>query len=688
MNFPASFAGTRALAGRRALAWALCSSATFGCAEASPGSPSASATVEPTTPPPPPALGGGCQATDQTFARRAILALLGRHPSGQGEVEAIEQAIQEIRRVDDTQSDPLSARRTVARALMQDEGYFERWSDFFMDALKVARTGTKSLETCYGSPRAEAYDAGALARYVRDHDASANEPPGGEFTMNELLRSALALDDLSVLYRSHLFAMMSRHINGNASPDELELARRNDYGAGFEAAYTSRNLTCLGCHNSQFSVTQSSDPELNRFWPVPGLFEQSLFGSSTGVLPQAEGDPPGSDLLRTRSMFRVNGVVDEAGTAPYGWDGARCGRFRIPESDDPLVVDTYFGSVRGLRASVWDLERSLHRGVDALAAHGLQPASDTSISDPDTAFAYLVALTIVEEVWVETVGSGLTIAHHFPRTQDQRDLLARLTNRFVASHFSLKTLLSDIVSEPAFNLPPPSTDCLATPYSLPRLFNPWSDAEQDASRRGNSSADTIFPISPRPLRKSLHRALGWPAYPEYPAQGSNEEALQLALGFALRDAEPGQRGLDFQGRLAWEAAYGACAPQAADDFIAQLAERALTPPRRTVLAALAALKDRLVGMPTVFASERPKLEALLGTSLDSPAPDDVEAKLRSVCGVLIASPQFQLGGLEAPDARGVPTLAPAAASVPASCRRLEGLLVEVGASHELSCSGE
>jgi hypothetical protein len=100
------------------------------------------------------------------------------------------------------------------------------------------------------------------------------------------------------------------------------------------------------------------------------------------------------------------------------------------------------------------------------------------------------------------------------------------------------------------NLLPPSAACPGKPYGLPRVFDPWTDAEQDPEKRGNSPADAVFPISPRPLRKALHFALPWPPYPEYPEAGSGEEALQLALGFALRDSEQGQRALGFQGRLA------------------------------------------------------------------------------------------------------------------------------------------
>lgn len=643
-------------------------------------------------------LGAACAAGDQAFVRRAFLAILGRRPLGQGEVAAVEAALAGVREQTPSADDTPSARRVVVRALMQEPGFRQRWADFFMDTLKVARSGPKSLEACYGAPSAEPFDTGELARFVRDHDAaSADVPPVSGFSMNELLRSALELDDLSVPYRAHLFAMLSQQLTGNASVQELELARRNDFGAAFEATYTNRNLECLPCHNSDFSVTADTDPELNRFWPVPGSFERALFGAATGRHPAEEAAASGSDLLRSRSMFRVLGVVNSGGRAPFGWDAARCGSFAVPSDDDPLGVDTYFGSVRGRRASVWALESSLRRGVEALAfdadaepepegtlpPEGAAPAWD--LSDPDAAFAYLVGLNIVERVWTETVGTSLTVAHHFPRTSVQRDLLFGLTNAFVKSHFSLKRLLLDIVSQPVFNQLPPSAGC-GEPYALPRVFDAWSDAEERPEMRGNSLGDAVFPLSPRVLRRSLHTALGWPGYPEYPAAGSSEESLQLALGFALRDSEPGQRALDFQGRLAWESAYGACSPLAAGDFVSTLAQQAFAAEAATLRDAFVALKDRLLGSSAVSDSERAHVEALLGTSLDSRVPDDLESKLRVLCGVLLATPQFQLGGVVAGDTAEVPSLTPSEASRAASCERLGAAWLASATPYELRCA--
>src|SRR5262249_15613509 len=129
------------------------------------------------------------------------------------------------------------AKRVVVEALMNENAFRERWSDFLMDALHVVRIETKSLETCYGPVNPNAIDNGALAAWVRDNDRGEVNPPLFSFNMGQLLSSALALDDLSVLYRAHLFAMLSAPIDGaNVDFYAMERIRRQDFGAVFDAA--------------------------------------------------------------------------------------------------------------------------------------------------------------------------------------------------------------------------------------------------------------------------------------------------------------------------------------------------------------------------------------------------------------------------------------------------------------------
>jgi len=631
-----------------------------------------------------------CDAGERAFVRRASVALLGQRLPSQAASDAFVDILGQIRA---DSGDTGAARRTLAAAMMQSPAFTARWSDFFKDALRVARTSTKSQAACYGTTASTgAWDGGALARSVRDRDANTTDPAHLGFSMQQLLPSVLALDDLSVLYRANLFAMLGKPLTGNAPELDLEIARRIDFGAAFEASYTSRDIVCLGCHNSEFSVTFSSDAATNRFWPVPGFFERALFGASTAM--HADGTSKGGDVERARGMLRYAGVASPAGTAPFGWDAAKCGAFMVPTVDDPLAVDTYFGSVRsteldpthGRRASVWDLERSLHRGVDGLAEHGLSRSGTGELASPDEAFAYLVALTIGEKVWTEVIGSPLTAAHHFPRTQAQRDILMALGDGLARSHFSLKGLLLDILSHPAFNALAPSAGCGGQPYALPRWFDAWTDQEPAPEARGNSPADGVFALSPRLLRRLLYDALQWPMFPEYPAANSAEETLQIALGSYLRDGEPGRRELDFQGRLSWEAAYGACpAPAGGDDFITALLQAAQATPTASIADVVAALKDRLIGDARIRDAERVPLEHLLGSSLDAPSSTAVEAPLRRVCGALLASPWFLLGGVTPADVPSPPLLTPPSASYAASCERLRTDLAASGWHGTISC---
>ena len=641
-----------------------------------------------------------CQSSDQAWIRRAILAVSGRRPWGQAEINAHEDVLKGIRLAgggDPAKPPPAGkdlepARRLVVRAMMEEGAFRERWSDFVMDALHTVRIETKSQESCYGGPSPSAVDDGSLAVWVRDHDSTAQSPPLAGFTMGDLLSSALELDDLSVVYRGHLFAMMSLPIQGaNVDFLAMERIRRQDFGAVFDSAYIHRDVVCLSCHNSEFSVTQDDDPKKNRAWPVAGLFELSLFGSSNGKHPPDEAATKGTDELRAHSMLRVADVVGD-GTAPYGWSSV-CGLFSVPQAPDPLNVDTYFGSIKstpadptkGLHASVWDLEASLHRGVDRLAAHGLHRLPGDELADPDEAFAYLVAENIVERAWAEIMGSRLTIANYFARTAVQRDILQGLTEHFVAAHFSLKTLILDILAHPAFNLKAPDEGCGVAAYELPNVFDPWTTSDDEPSKRGNSPADGVFAISARPLVRSLHAAMEWPARPEFPGD-DDETSFQSAVGLFLKDADPGYRGLDFQGRLTWEATYGGCPNLSGNDLISKIVTRSGVVAGATVGDGIIALKDRLTGEPAIDPTvEKPALEALIGAPLTSADLGDLDAQLRIVCGVLVSTPQLMLGGIAPRDTRDIPRLTPADITYQGTCGYLAAYLAGAGTPYVVTC---
>ncbi len=689
-----------------------------------------------------------CDGTDQAFVRQATLALLGRRPHSQAEVNVYADLMAAVRGLADADADadadsdadadadadaeidagPAPAatpdpREVAARALMD------------MDALQVPRIEEQSQRPCYGASARDAGEGiadGSLARFARDNAPQESEAPGGRFTMLDILRSALHLDDLSIVYRAHLFALVARPIPAaNVPPVQAELARREDFGLLFDATYLDRDLVCLACHNSEASVTFSPDPALNRHWPMPGLFETAIYGEATGIEPE-----------RAHAPFRHGGLLVDPLAAdavrPWGWDGA-CGAFApVGLAPDPAGIDGKLASLTGDRLTVFDLEAALARGFASLADRGLVLDATNAIADPDAAMSYLVAATIVEGVWREVIGTPLTIANHFPRNQPARDLLTRLTGDFIASRYSLRELLVDIVTSDYFNRRPPDAGCGAGPYDMPAVYDPWVTADPDPARRMNGPGDAVVALSPRVLLRAAHDALEWPrplsyAFPEDVAEielciatytceemsalcarngvccdayqvacadppagresASDMRAFERGIGVFLKHGEKGFRGLDFQARLVFEDAFGSCvSPGQQPDFIARLVARASATPAATVEDVVAALKDRLVGQAGVArdggasgTSELAAIEAVYGAAIATPATAvaEVEAKTRALCGVLLSSPLFLLGGLAPPDASTVPLLTPEEASYRATCASLSER--ELAAGLVLTC---
>lgn len=590
-----------------------------------------------------------CDAGDAAFVRNANLAVLGRRTLGQHEVNAY--------LVVGSNAAPAEngARRAILAAMMADAAFDARWSEHFMDELRVPRTDDQNMIACWGD-RARVSVTAGLAEHVRDTLADGGGDGGGTFTLADLLDSAVVADDISTVYRAHLFPLVAYTIPAaNVPRIEAELARREDSGNVFDSAYLNRNLVCMSCHNSEFAVTDSQDPAIDRHWPMPGLFESSIYGASSGTEP-----------FRAHAVFRFDGFADNFSTPgpdrPWGMSG-QCGTFNrtLPEAD-PAAVQALFGGITGDLVSVYDLEASLKRGVDSLAANGLQRDANGTIADPDQAFAYLVAASIVEGVWEETIGSGLTIANYFPRNEASSDVLTGLTDRFVASHFSLRGLLTDIVETPYFNRTPPSAGC-GEPYDMPNVYDPWVIGDDDPARRMNSSADGISALSAKTLVRATHAAMGWnlPDAWTFPQSGS-QEAFFRGIGLFLKNGDRGFRGLDFQARLVWEDRYAACENLTASaDFIDRLTTNAVAQDA-TVRDVVLAMKDRILNEAVIDESassgEKAGIEAIFAVTLDTPASGVVslEAKSRRLCGVYLSTPQFLLGGFSDGEVRPVPLL--------------------------------
>jgi len=700
-----------------------------------------------------------CQSTDQAFVRRAVLGILGRHPYGQAEVNLYTDMISQIDALDGYQpetkvSAPITSlrhsRQVVVNALLASPEYQSNWAELYRDFVRVQRIDEQQNAACVAL-RVRTTDAKEVAAWVRDQPPLVGGDGKAAPTFADVVFGSIELDDVTPIYIENLFTMVTKTYAGaNALQVALELSRRSDFGAWFDGAYLNRDMVCLNCHNSEFSVTQSSDPEINRHFPVPGLFEKALFGDSTG--PGLVNGFSGADRLHgalRRAQFLVGpsnignltaGTQDcvtataaniSAATAPVPtcasgdpllycnystelmctsvanrtrrfqpWGmAAACGQFLTPDQVpiDQASVESRLGNVSGLRASMWDVASALRAGFNKLEVEGLGADSDGNIADSDKAFAYLVAMNIVEKVWKEVVGTPLTIANYFPRNAAARDQLWSLSETFIKSGYSNKALLSAIFASPYLNMAPPETGCGNNPYGAPRIFDPWRSAEPDESKRGNSISDGVQAISPRTQARAAYGALGWPlvAYgsvlPGVSGWGENavtvagvssgvqELQFQTETGYFLKSSQPGFRGLDFQGRLGWEDRFAQCnklVSNTTPDVIDGLVAKASAPGAVTIGDLVSVLKDRIMGEPSIAsATEKTLIEGLFGASLSSDANAivDLSASLRRACGAMISSPQFLLLGIQPKDASTVPSATPESASYQALCSKVAAL---------------
>jgi hypothetical protein len=634
-----------------------------------------------------------CDGDPASFVRQAFLALDGRRPLGQAEVDVYVDLFA------DAQAQEADPYDVVARAIMSRPSFNDRWLEAFMDSLRVQRLDFQTEAGCWDTARRTTV-TGALAQAVRDMPATGSAD-GQTFTMLDLAKSSLVLDDITPIYRGQLFSMVSHPlIAANVGRVDAELARRADFGSTFDSSYIHRDVVCLGCHNSEGSVTDRDDPALDRHWPVPGNAERAVYGSPNGVA-----------IERAHAAFRVDSFVDDGNEIPWGWSGNACGSFRTPTQVQPDTltgVDGKLGSLTGNRTTVFDLEQALARGFAALEAGA--PTGD--ITDPDTALAWLVTLKITEDVWTHATGTRLTIANYFARNQASSDLLYSLASTLATSGYSLKALLVAIVKSDFFNRQAPDQACGPNPYTYPNVFDPWTTADADPERQGNGPGDAVTAIDGRLLLAVTSAALEWqppPAvtrFPDYGEPGCESDTCQdlsqacngqfgaccttfeaacqmggvlpadelpflRGIGVFLRNSERGFRGLDFQARLAWEDRNGACDRPSwqAEDFIDRLAAAGAADSTATAADVVAALKDRLIGEPVIEeGAEAEALSAIVG-ALENPASGVTADMLRQVCGALVGSPQFLLQGIAG---RGGdrPKLTPANADYGAVCADL------------------
>jgi hypothetical protein len=716
-----------------------------------------------------------CQGSDQQFVRRAIQGVLGRRPYGQAEVNLYTDLIAEVDALDAVDPAELPAepgkplrhsRKVMLQALFQSPEYGSNWEELYRDFMRVQRVDEYQNAACYGA-KVRVDDRVEVAKFVRDNAPDAGGDGGVSPTMADVIAGALELDDISPMYTANLFGMVAKtYLGANGTAVESELGRRRDFGAWFDAVYLNRDPVCLQCHNSEFSVTQTADPKTNRHYPVPALLEKVLLGSSTGAEPEGAFDasdimhgglkfarfvatcstqnqaavdaavaagtippdmcPPGEYRLCTtagslgpRDWVCLSTVNQTRSTRPWNLATA-CGSFTHPSAIplDLAGVNTKFGNVTGLRASVWDMERTLRAGFAKLRTEGLGVDPETrEVPDPDKAFAYMTAMTLVEKVWKEITGTGLTIQTYFPRNEASRDQLQHLTDTFVASGYSHKALLEEIYASPYLNLAPPDSECWAGAYQLPRIFDPWVTAEDDPIKRNNGVGDGVAMLSGRTAARSAYGSLGWKltgrgtgfpnasvsGWPENPVtisgsgntaitSGTIERQFQNEAGFFNKNTEVGFRGFDFQARLGFEDRFGRCKKlfplDVYKDVIDNLLFKVKKPGTGTVKDVLEVLKDRIFGDTTIGEAEAAALEALLGKSLDDDASVLTDSSLRRACGAMVVAPQAMMTPVAVvpPDAHVVPMLTLNTDTYSAFCDGLSGLTLPDGLT--VSCNGD
>ncbi len=655
-------------------------------------------------PEPPPTPFTECDSEPTAYIRDAFLAITGRRPHGQAEIQVYHQLWTKA------EEQGLDPRATISTALTNAPEFSSRWESVLMDAVRVQRTNVQNMVSCWGSAGVPSVTP-EIARRIRDSKASTETAANNAATMLDVTRSALALDDISTVYRAQLFNLVSLPPGtANASPEAAELSQRADLGATFDSAWLRRDTVCLGCHNSQASVTDNDDPSLDRHWPVAGLPENKVYGTTI------ERDAG----TRAHGVFRVSGFVNGGGNTPWGLS-PNCGTFSttIP-SDDIANIDTKLGSISGKRTTVYDVDAALKNGFDRLRGNG-PTLVDGAIADPDEALAWLVTLSMTEEVWREIVGSSLTIANGFPRNPASSELLSSLATELATSGYSLKHLVAKITTTDYFSRKAPEAGC-GTPYSYPAVFDPWTTSEQDADKRGNGPGDAVAWLAPRSMAIAASGALwnGTTLIQPFPSDGGSfctgscedltnfcqqgfccEEAQQVCLGqpatnvdsiafhrsvgVYLRNSEPGFRGLSFQARLAWEDRFASCSkPDGTPDFMDELIATAALAPTATAADLVRAVKDRIINEPVIQTAEAPLLEALLGPMTATATSVDAVA-LRHYCGVLLASPQFTLSGVPGRDGE-VPLLTPASAQTTAVCNRLND--VSIGGDKHVECTAD
>lgn len=291
--------------------------------------------------------------SDWSFARQVIPILYGRKARGFEELKVI---VDMTRRV---------GREATLRGMMDRPEFVDHWAELLINHMKVSKEtpgllgDQQSQRACFPVAVTSAGTSAELARWIRDNapdagPARCGSSGCGSFTMTDVVRSSLLLDDLSPTYRAYLFAMQDKPIDGNQTP---ESNKRSSIFKRFETVYLHRRNECLTCHNA-FASTTGPSSHWNRMHPLPMYMEQAVYGIHSGRTNEAELHAP----------FRVQGVN---GGSVRPWGLQSCGSFSRPAVADSSASggtdsNAFLTRDLGKRSSIFDVEQLLRQGISSL----------------------------------------------------------------------------------------------------------------------------------------------------------------------------------------------------------------------------------------------------------------------------------------------------------------------------------
>ncbi len=476
------------------------------------------------------------------------------------------------------------------------------------------------------------------------------------------------------------------------------------------------NKGCTGCHGGTSPAGGMNLSAVN--WTANVIDQPSQRDAS--VLRVERGNAAASMLSR-----KVHGVASAGSRMPPG--GPFLSAAEMTQVDNWII--------------------GLPPGSSALACAACTTDVCTATAsevDGPPALAFLMAMSVTDKVWAETMGAPLTIANYFPRTQAQSNVLWYLSEyALVSSDWSLRALLKRMLLSDYFNRKSPQSTTAASPYDEPLVLDPWTEtdprfppiaqagwtaasmaapvpdpaysaASQPANHK-NSMAEGIHRYSARSLTYSMHAALGWPAPKRFADASYPSGDLTKSVGQFVRDAEPGFHDTDFQGLLTWEAQHKTCTKQSAGpDWINRLVDavvafNAANPgaPIRMRDAVLT-MKDWFINDPQIRVDALaqdggqlekgllnsffgvPDLDTALINVADATARTALESQLREYCGVLVQAPQFWLAGIAQVDGIGPAPRLRVCNGTPCTylemCQQLAVGMTSAGSALQLNCS--